>query len=134
MLQYRTLDRNIDRLEKEKSKWRARAESVSPVYSDTPRAHGGSDKIQEAVERIIELEQEINQRIDELVTLRRQIEGLLASLKDEKLRELMQRYYIDGNTWEQVAEKMEYSDSRWPKRMHKKALAVLSLTIESHYL
>ena len=127
LLQYRTLDRNIDRLLEEKAFWLAKATAVTPVWSCMPKTHGGSDKIQGAVEKVIGIEQEINQKIDNLVTLRRQMGDRIASLEDDKLRELMLRYYIDGDTWEEVAEKMGYSDDRWVRRLHDRAINLLTL-------
>lgn len=128
LLQYRTLDRNIDRLREEKAFWMAKATAVTPVWSRMPKARGGNDKLPGAVEKVIEIEQEIDQKIGELVTLRRQIGDRIASLEDDRLRELLLRYYIDGNTWEAVAEKMGYS-LRHVLRMHEEAMRNMALYV-----
>lgn len=128
LLQYRTLDRNIDRLREEKAFWMAKATVVTPVWSNMPKTRAGSDKIPGAIEKVIGIEQEIHQKIDKLVTLRQQIGDRIASLEDDRLRELMLRHYIDGNTWEVVAEKMGYS-LRHILRMHEEAMRSLSLYV-----
>ena len=126
--QYIGLEKRIARLLDEKKKWKEKAEAISPVYSDMPKA-GGCDKIQNAVCQIVDLEQDINREIDAQVDLRRQIEAAVKQMDDEKLRDIVRYKYIDGMTWEQIAVKMNY-DYRWTLRLHGRALT--RLTIESH--
>ncbi|MBQ1805527.1 MAG: RNA polymerase subunit sigma-70, partial [Oscillospiraceae bacterium] len=40
---------------------------------------------------------------------------------DARQREVLELYYLDGYTWEQVAHRMEL-DPRWVFRLHGKAL------------
>ena len=42
-------------------------------------------------------------------------------MEEARLREVLELYYIDGFTWEQVAQRMEL-DPRWVFRLHGKAL------------
>jgi DNA-directed RNA polymerase specialized sigma subunit len=43
------------------------------------------------------------------------------AVEEARLREVLELYYIDGFTWEQVAQRMEL-DPRWVFRLHGKAL------------
>lgn len=127
--EYRTIDRRIRRLLEEKQRWRDTAAAVSPRYSQAPKGTGaGSDKIQAAVCRMIELEQEIAGEAQRLADLRGWMEAAIRRVEDGRLRELLRVRYIDGCTWEQVAEKLEI-DERWARRLHGRALD--SLTLES---
>ena len=128
--QYIGLEKRIARLLDEKKKWKEKAEAISPVYSDMPKA-GGCDKIQNAVCQIVDLEQDINREIDAQVDLRRRIEAAVKQMDDEKLRDIVRYKYIDGMTWEQVSESMEL-DERWVKRLHVRAIR--KLTLESPLL
>ena len=128
--QYIGLEKRIARLLDEKKKWKEKAEAISPVYSDMPKA-GGCDKIQNAVCQIVDLEQDINREIDAQVDLRRRIEAAVKQMDDEKLRDIVRYKYIDGMTWEQVSESMGL-DERWVKRLHVRAIQ--KLTLESPLL
>ena len=128
--QYIGLEKRIARLLDEKKKWKEKAEAISPVYSDMPKA-GGCDKIQNAVCQIVDLEQDINREIDAQVDLRRRIEAAVKQMDDEKLRDIVRYKYIDGMTWERVSESMGL-DERWVKRLHVRA--ILKLTLESPLL
>lgn len=128
--QYIRLEKRIARMLDEKKKWEEKAEAISPVYSDMPKA-GGCDKIQNAVCQIVDLEQDINREIDSQVDLRRRIEAAVKQIDDEKLRDIVRYKYIDGMTWEQVSESMEL-DERWVKRLHVRAIQ--KLTLESPLL
>lgn len=130
LLNYRAIERRINRLLDEKKRWEEKATAVTPAYSDMPKGGGSADKVQSAVCRIIEIEEMLNRQIDALADLREYIETALAGLPDEKLRDVMRYRYIDGMKWEEVAVAM-HIDYRWVLRLHGRALA--ELTIESHY-
>ena len=126
---YKKLDNEIDRKLEECQKWHDKAEKITPTISDMPKSNSGSNKIESAVERIIDLENELNEKIDCLVALRRNIESDISSVEDDTLRTLLEYRYIDGMTWEEVAVKMNFN-YRWVLRLHGRALT--KLAIESH--
>ena len=106
--QYIGLEKRIARMLDEKKKWKEKAEAISPVYSDMPKA-GGCDKIQNAVCQIVDLEQDINREIDAQIDLRRRIKAAVKQMDDEKLRDVMMYRYIDGLKLEEIAIEMSYS-------------------------
>ena len=123
--QYIRLEKRIARLLDEKKKWEEKAEAISPVYSDMPKA-GGGDKIQNAVCQIVDLEQDINREIDAQIDLRRRIEAAVKQMDDEKLRDVMMYRYIDGLKLEEIAIEMSYSYMQI-YRLHKKAISEIML-------
>lgn len=127
LLQYRRLDDRIDRLEKEKSRWIERATKMSAPSDGMPRGSGVSDTVGQAVAKIADLQAEINREIDRLVDLRRQMETAIGTVEDPLLRELLERRYIDGDTFEEIAVGMHYS---WRNilRKHGKALSAIRLS------
>jgi len=125
LMRYIGTERRIARLLDEKKRWEEKAEAISPVYSDMPKA-GGCDKIQNAVCQIVDLEQDLNREIDAQVDLRRRIEAAVNQLEDEKLRDIVRYKYIDGMTWEQVSESIGL-DERWVRRLHTRAIRKLTL-------
>ena len=123
--QYIGLEKRIARLLDEKKKWKEKAEAISPVYSDMPKA-GGCDKIQNAVCQIVDLEQDINREIDAQIDLRRRIKAAVKQMDDEKLRDVMMYRYIDGLKLEEIAIEMSYSYMHI-YRLHKKAISEIML-------
>ena len=127
LLEYRAIERRINRLIDEKAAWNAKATATTSSFSDMPRSGGGSDKIQTTVEKIIEIEEKLDHEIDALVDLRNRIEAAVEKLEDGKLRVFMEYKYIGGMTNEEAAIEMNYS-SRQGDRFHAKALALIDLS------
>ena len=121
--QYRLLDRQIQQKADEIAAWRARAEKVTPSYSGDP-CGGGGDRIQSAVDKILQLESEASQEISQLLELEREIREAIRTVEDPTLRLMLEYRYIHGLTWEQIADRMSYND-RWVRRLHGKALEML---------
>ena len=126
LLEYRAIERRINRLIDEKEAWNAKATATTSSFSDMPRSGGGSDKIQTTVEKIIEIEEKLDHEIDALVDLRNRIETAVEKLEDGRLRDVMRYRYIDGMKWEQIAVEMHYSYMQ-VCRLHGKALLEIML-------
>lgn len=126
--EYRKLDGRINRALDEKRRWEELAVRISPVYSDMPRGGGNGDKLTEAVQRIVDLEAEIDRDIDRLVDLRQWIERNIDAVEDTRLRGILRRRYVDGDRIEKIAVDMML-DYRWVRRLLTRALR--NLTLES---
>ncbi len=126
--EYRKLDGRINRALDEKRRWEELAVRISPVYSDMPRGGGNGDKLTEAVQRIVDLEAEIDRDIDRLVDLRQWIERNIDAVEDTRLRDILRRRYVDGDRIEKIAVDMML-DYRWVRRLLTRALR--NLTLES---
>lgn len=123
---YRRLNERIDRLLEEQSRWREMALKITPVLSQTPGGGNGSP-IERPMDKVLEIDEEINREIDELQTVRQEIRAALNQLEDESLKLLMEYRYIDGLTWEQIAVKMDIS-WRWSIKLHGKALGKIKIS------
>ena len=108
--QYKVIDNYIASQVEELEKWKALSTKVTPTYSDMPKGSGGEDKIQSAVENIIEIQKQLNQSIDKFINLKKDILSRLDAVEDISLRMLLKYKYIDGLTFEQIADKMQYCD------------------------
>ena len=128
---YRRLNQRIDRLLEEQSRWRERALKITPTLSQAPGGGNGSP-IERPMDKVLEIDVEINREIDELQTVRQEIRAALNQLEDENLKLLMEYRYIDGLAWEQIAVKMHYG-FQWVCKLHGKALSsiILKEAIES---
>ena len=124
--QYKTLDSYIESQVEELEKWRLLATKVTPTYSDMPSGSSGDDKIQTAVENIIEIEKRLNESIDEFVRMKNDIQERINDIEDISLRILLKYKYIDGLELKQIAVKMSYSYASI-KRKIKQAIQLLKL-------
>ena len=129
-----TLDREIDRKLKEVEHWRARLGRVTAIYSFEPKGGGSiQGKTENAIVKIVDLENEINADIDRLIEIRGDIKAVIEAVEDDRELILLQYRYIDGKTFEWIAEQMNYS-SRQAHRLHSQSLANLKIkdVIECH--
>lgn len=97
--------------------------SLPAMNYDKERVKGGTDedKLQNAVCDIVELEDKIKAEIDEYVRIENEIREVINRQDDVDERLLLRLRYIEFNTFEQIAIKMNYS-LRQIWRIHKKAL------------
>lgn len=79
---------------------------------------GDSMKI---VDKIIDLQNEINREIDNLVDLKKEIREKINQLTDERYITVLTDYYINCKTWEQVAISSNF-DLRYVYKLHGRAL------------
>ena len=113
----RRINERITRLLEEKRRWRDLALCRSPGISPAP---GGGPTVKPE-DKMLEVEEEINQEIDHLQEVRKEVKGAISGVEDDTLRTLLEYRYLDGLTWEQVAERIPCTE-RWVYKLHKKAL------------
>lgn len=118
--EYRKAERAVDRKMEEFDHWKERALRTNSILGGT-RSSGIGDPTGNAVEKMVDLQREINGEIDHLVDVRKEIGACIRKVKDDNLELLLEYRYIDGRTWEDIAERMGYSYQH-VNRLHKKAL------------
>ena len=116
----RSIDRRVDEATERAERLRARLEA-GRMSSLTGMPRGGAQDWTDTADRLIALEQRVNARIREMVRLKQAAMDAIDRVDDSRMRELLELYYIDGMTWEQVAERMTL-DIRWVYRLHGRAL------------
>ena len=84
-------------------------------------ASGGS--MSEAVDRIVDLEQEINAEVDRLVDYKRQVQAVLDKMENPDYVKVLYKRYFEHKTWDTIAEEMNMS-ARHVQRYHTQALPV----------
>ena len=118
--QARNADRRIDEATERLKRMRARLEA-GRMSNLTGMPRGGALDWTETADRVIELEKRVNARIREMVRWKQAAMDAIDRVKEARLQEVLELYYLDGYTWEQVAATMEL-DPRWVYRLHGKAL------------
>ena len=116
----RSVDRRVDEAQERVDRLRARLEA-GRMSSVTGMPRGGAKDWTETADRLIELERVVNARTRELVRLKLAAIDVIRSVEEPRLAEVLELYYIDGLTWEQVAQRMDITP-RWAQSLHGQAL------------
>lgn len=121
--QYGYALRKENRLREEIAMWRSRAEKVTPSMSGMPGGGGdGSAPFVNAVDQICKLEAMLCAQMMAMAQLREDIEQAVEAVRDDRLREVLELYYIRNLTWEQVADTLHYG-CRHVYKLHAQALS-----------
>ena len=115
------LNEEIDQLEAAKHKMFNRITSITPKYnSDTVSGTKDPHKY----DAYAQFAAEIDNRVDELVSIKSDILNTIKKVKDAKLRTLLIARYINFMTFEGIAVMMNY-DWRHIMRLHSAALKAI---------
>ncbi len=124
----RSVDRRVDEASERVERLRERLEA-GRMSRLTGMPRGGSGDWTQTADRLIELEQAVNARTRELVRWKLAAIDAIRQVEEPRLAEVLELYYIDGFTWEQVAQRMGL-DLRWVYRLHGKALMMVRVPEE----
>ena len=114
----RRIDEDIAELIETKAKAREALTRMTQNYnSDGSQQSPDPHKF----DRLAVLDSLIDELVDQQVTTKAEILATIAKVKDNRLRILLEKYYINVKTWEQVGKEMHYSYSHL-MRMHGYAL------------
>ena len=102
----RRVDSEIESLMKLVQKTRESLESITQSYTgDTIQTTKNPHKY----DRLVELESLVDEKIAEQIKIKEETLETISQLKDRRQREVLIGYYLNMNTWEQVAVDMNYS-------------------------
>jgi len=96
---------------------KATATLTDAPVSGSRKVHSMSD----IIDKMIDLENEINEDIDRLVDLKREIVSLIKRVENPEYQTLLELRYLCFKSWEQIAVTMNYT-SRNVFKMHDQAL------------
>ena len=119
----RSVDRRVDEATERVERLRERLEA-GRMSRLTGMPRGGSGDWTQTADRLIELEQAVNERTRELVRWKLAAIDAIRQVEEPRLAEVLELYYIDGFTWEQVAERMSITE-RWVQILHGRALQMV---------
>ena len=122
---YLSLKREIVALDRERERIMSLGTKITPTYSDMPHGGSGEDKIQSAVDNLVGIAEQMDSKAADMMRALVEIEAAIENMPQENLRELLRLRYICGESFEEIAVKMNYS---WRQiiRLHGDALTVLN--------
>ncbi len=119
------IDQRINSKLEQITSLRELATKATSTFSDTPRNNTRNIQSMECIiTKMIDLESQINDDIDTLVDLKRDIVLVIKQIKNLEYQTLLELRYLCFKTWEQIAVDMGY-DLRWLYRLHNKATEVV---------
>ena len=95
----------------------------------SPGGTPSGNSTEDALIRLATTEQETQQRLRELVTIREEITQAIAAVDDYDMQAILVRHYLAYESFETIADKMHY-DKRTIQRKHKTAIE--KVVIECH--
>lgn len=66
--------------------------------------------------QIKKLQTELNKRLNELFYTERRVSNFVAGIDDSEMRRIITLRYVEGLTWQQVANRIGESDESYPRR------------------
>lgn len=124
----RHVERRVDEATERVERLRAKLEA-GRMSSVTGMPRGGPADWTDTADRLIELERVVNQRTRELVRWKLAAIDAIRGVEEPRLAEVLELYYIDGFTWEQVAQRMGITE-RWALILHGRALPMVAVPKE----
>jgi DNA-directed RNA polymerase specialized sigma subunit len=104
--------------------WKALAESTTAILiPDKVQSSSSQQKMAEAVEKYIEIENEINDYIDRLYDAKRDVLSKIEQLKPTEY-DVLHKVYIQFKSFQEVADDYDRSKS-WVSKEHQKAIESL---------
>lgn len=104
------LDQRINSKLEQVESLNALATKATSTLSDMPRnPNRATSKMTDAIDKIIDLQAEINKDIDMLIDLKTEIVALIKKVKNQEYQTLLEKRYLCFETWEQIAVDMDYS-------------------------
>ena len=120
--QIRKTDRLIQRLTDTVNTLRSGLTSQSyKLKPDKVQTSGAKDTLGETIVKIMSLEEDINARIDELVSMKQEAFTMINRIPDLDQQNILIGRYIQLKKWEDISEELNYS-MQWVFELHGKGL------------
>ena len=120
--QARYLDMRIDSKIKQLHSLNDLASKCTSVITGMPHSpNKGTSTMADTINKITDLECEINSDIDKLVSLKKEIAEVVNGVQKTEYRMILEKRYLALQNWERIASDMGY-ELRWLYRLHGKAL------------
>ncbi|NLG92543.1 MAG: sigma-70 family RNA polymerase sigma factor [Clostridiales bacterium] len=92
---------------------------------DRVQSSGAQDRVSVIVGKIVDMEHEVDLEVNRLQTVKKKIEAAIRAVPDAKQRTVLTCRYINGQTWERIAEDLDVS-YQWVCELHSRALKKIS--------
>lgn len=124
--QIRKTDRLIKRLTDTVFTLRSSLTSTgSQLKQDKIQTSGPKNTLEETVAKIVDLEADINRRVNELVSMKQEAFTMINRIPDLDQQNILIGRYIQLKKWEDISEELNFS-TQWVFELHGKGLLAFS--------
>ena len=121
------IDQRINSKLEQVMKLRETAANCTATLSGMPRSDSpNTQKMAETVNKIVDLEREINADIDRLVDLKAKARETINQVSDPDQQLILEMRYLCCRPWQEIAERLGYSEA-WVYKLHGEALKKINL-------
>ena len=106
---YRVDQRINSKIEQIKSLRELATKATSTIVEDKVSSSSRYDKMENAIIKIVDLENEINEDINDLVDLKVEVVKIIKEVKSTEEQMLLELRYLCFKSWEQIAVEMNYT-------------------------
>lgn len=101
------LDKEIKGMIEERDTLKRAAEKSTTTYSETPsRGSKNTSRTEDLVIAVVDMDREIDTKVDQLVNIKEQIREAVSTVKDRKQRTVMTLRYLYFFNWIEIAREM----------------------------
>lgn len=126
--------KQVRNVKKEKEQLEAKLRETRELFTSCTTNLAGisvsSTKDPHKYDQLIILEEKLTLQINELARVTAEHLDVINEVEDTTLRALLDGYYINGKTWEQVASDLNYSWVHVVEHLHPKALKAVQQIID----
>ena len=109
---------------------RSLAETMRSYTGNEPVSHSRNvTSLEDSVIKILEQEQELNNEIDRMVDLKREIQDVISEVKDLNYRLVLEKRQLCFESFPRIGEEMGHTD-RWAQQKHMAALRVVQQILD----
>jgi len=103
--------------------------ATSVLGSEPVSGTRNPQRLQDIIDKLVDLESELNNDIDALVDLKREIMGVIRNVQDKEYQTLLELRYLSFMTWERIAVDLGYSIQHI-YRLHNQALEKICVPVK----
>lgn len=115
------LERRVEPLREEIEHYKTMLNKCTVTYSDSPKSTTSSYRLEDCTQKIMDLQSELCEVMVDLVEVSCEISRAIQKVENYAYQDLLVKRYILGETWEKIAEDMNYSEQHI-HRLHGEAL------------
>lgn len=106
------------------------AHKATAIISGMPHSpNRGKSTMADTIDKIIDLQEEINRDVDRLVDLKAEIVSVIKAVENTEYQALLEKRYLFFMTWESISSEMNYG-LRWTHIMHNRALDAVNAVLK----
>lgn len=129
--QYGDCERRIQSRQRRIERLKEQAKSITQTLSERVQSSGGGDSQARIIETYVDMQRELEQEVQHFRELQSQVYSAIEALEDSRQKDVLERYYLEGMTFEQVAVDLHYSYMQIC-RIHGRALVAIQDVIECY--